>query len=84
MNTCANPKCARPQHYLREGRIFIFEVPGEGAEDDARRLQRIEHRWLCGTCSQHLTMKLFVDGIRTVPREPAAEPAQPAPLTVTS
>jgi hypothetical protein len=27
MNHCANPQCAKPLHYLREGRIFVFDVP---------------------------------------------------------
>ena len=27
VNQCANPSCAKPLHYLREGRIFVFDLP---------------------------------------------------------
>ena len=27
VNQCANPKCGKPLHYLREGRIFVFDLP---------------------------------------------------------
>lgn len=52
VNNCANPRCAKPLHYLREGRIFVFDVldnsgPGE------KRTRHLEHYWLCGECSQH-------------------------------
>jgi hypothetical protein len=77
MNTCANPKCAKPLHYLRDGRIFIFNVPGDGIGDDGKPLRRVEHYWLCGACSQCLTMKQFPEGVRAVPRElrPMGRPA---------
>jgi hypothetical protein len=82
MSTCANPRCAKPLHSLREGRIFIFEAPGDGVGDDGNPLQRIEHCWLCGACSQRMTMKQFPEGIRAVPREPAAsEPEESVPTT---
>jgi hypothetical protein len=65
LNNCANPKCAKPLHYLREGRIFVFDVTGEG-ETVPRRL---EHYWLCGQCSvQFLIEREKGSDMRLVPR----------------
>ena len=62
---CANPKCAKPLHYLREGRIFVFDVKAEEAGKNARHM---EHYWLCGECSQTLAMEQSPEGVRVVPR----------------
>ncbi|MGC2639861.1 MAG: hypothetical protein WA294_21960 [Acidobacteriaceae bacterium] len=67
VNNCANPKCGKPLHYLRDGRVFIFDVPGKIAAN-GKRARRIEHFWLCGTCSQTLAMKQSSDGIQVVVR----------------
>ena len=63
---CANPKCAKPLHYLREGRIFVFDVPGKDL--NGKRSRRMEHFWLCGTCSQTMVMQQSAEGVRAVPR----------------
>jgi hypothetical protein len=48
---CANPKCMKPLHYLREGTIYIFEVRETDAEVATRSVHHLEHYWLCGECS---------------------------------
>ena len=48
---CANPKCLKPLHYLREGTIFIFEVVAAETEPGSRSTHQLEHYWLCGECS---------------------------------
>jgi len=63
---CANPKCAKPLHYLREGRIFVFDVQGPEAGADGKRSRRMEHYWLCGACAQSLILERTNDGIRVV------------------
>jgi hypothetical protein len=71
LNNCANPKCAKPLHYLREGRVFVFEVPDPTARKsvDGKRARRLEHYWLCGDCSQTLMLELTVEtGISLVPK----------------
>jgi len=68
---CANPKCAKPLHYLREGRIFAFEMPSGKA--DEKRVRRVEHYWLCGVCSQSLAMEQSADGVRLVSRRARLE-----------
>lgn len=72
VNNCANPGCGKPLHYLREGRIYIFDASASAAEPGAKRLRHLEHFWLCGVCVE--AMMLIQDaagGVRVVPR-PAA------------
>jgi hypothetical protein len=71
VSNCANPKCGKPLHYLREGRIFVFEVPtgGEGLND--KRTRRLEHFWLCGACAQTMVVKQSAEGIHAVSRPQA-------------
>jgi hypothetical protein len=71
VNTCANPECAKPLHYLREGRVFIFEVATEDSGANGKKLRRLEHFWLCGGCSQTMTVMQEGDGIKVVRRLPA-------------
>jgi len=51
LSRCANPECGKPLHYLREGRVFLFNVPTSKTESPRR-----EHFWLCGDCSMAYTM----------------------------
>lgn len=62
LNNCANPKCAKPLHYLREGRIFVFDAEVNG---DAR-VHCMKHYWLCGVCSQTMRLEKTVEGVRAV------------------
>ena len=53
VNECANPNCSRPFLYLREGRLFAFDMPDPGGPVISGRVaRRREHYWLCGECSQ--------------------------------
>lgn len=65
---CANPKCEKPLHYLREGRIFVFDVVAGEADRNGKRSRRMEHYWLCGVCSQTMAMEQSADGVRVVLR----------------
>jgi hypothetical protein len=60
VNNCSNSGCAKPLHYLREGRIFIFDASVGTREPGGNRLRRLEHYWLCGGCSE--TMMMVQDG----------------------
>jgi hypothetical protein len=79
VSQCANPKCGKPLHYLREGRIFVFELANDIAAGNGKRVRRLEHYWLCGPCSQTLAMEQSADGVRVVPRRRAR--VQEFPLT---
>jgi hypothetical protein len=44
---CANPDCKRELRYLRDGKIYAFEL------HTVTRGARLEHFWLCGKCAKH-------------------------------
>lgn len=67
---CANPKCAKPLHYLRDGRVFVFDVPDKIAAANGKRTRRVEHFWLCGACSQTMAMEQSGEGVHLVLRSP--------------
>ena len=68
VSNCANPTCGKPLHYLREGRIFVFDVPGAVDATDGKRTRRLEHFWLCGACAQTMTVQQSAEGIHVVTR----------------
>jgi len=68
VNQCANPQCGKPLHYLREGRIYVFDVPSSAASAEGKRSRRMEHFWLCGSCAKTLVMEQTAEGVRAVPR----------------
>jgi len=68
LNSCANPECAKPLHYLREGRIFVFDSLRPQGQEDGLKAHRMEHYWLCGTCSQTLALERTATGVRVVDR----------------
>lgn len=65
LKKCANPKCAKTLHYLREGRVFVFESKVDCGDST---VHRVEHYWLCGDCSRTLRLERTLSGIRTVPK----------------
>lgn len=67
VNNCANPKCGKPLHYLREGRIFVFDMPDPNAPKGAKSGRR-EHFWLCGPCSQTLRLEQSSGSVRIIPK----------------
>lgn len=56
LSKCANPECATPLHYLREGRVFKVEKNGPALVAGKKPASRVEHYWLCGPCSEKLTL----------------------------
>ncbi|HEX4006016.1 MAG TPA: hypothetical protein VHX60_07560 [Acidobacteriaceae bacterium] len=68
VSNCANPKCAKPLHYLRDGRIFVFDVQDKMVAATGKRTRRIEHFWLCGACSQTMAMQQSTEGVHVVLR----------------
>jgi hypothetical protein len=75
LSKCANPPCSNQLIYLREGKLFVMEhstkpklwprgsVPTKAAS-------RLEHFWLCGRCSQNLTLVYHRDrGVEVVAKK---------------
>lgn len=88
VNHCANPQCCKPLHYLREGRVYVFDVTRPSASSE-RITRRMEHFWLCGTCSEAYFLEQVED--RTVritprPKRPVTPNVLPfkAPQTIAS
>jgi len=79
---CANPGCAVPLRYLRDGRLFQFEVR---SRIQARKLSRqVAHFWLCGKCSSLMTLMFDpVSGVQVIPviSLPAIEAARASATT---
>lgn len=71
VSICANPDCGKPLHYLRDGRIFIFDAPTENTGAAEKRLRHLEHYWLCGECSQTMILTLDAGRIKVVRKLPA-------------
>ena len=63
LDHCANPQCAKPLRYLREGRIFVFDSLSS-TSDGVKRAHRLEHYWLCGDCSKKLILEKTQQGIQ--------------------
>ena len=69
VNHCANPQCCKPLHYLREGRVYVFDVTHQVAGSTERVARRMEHFWLCGDCSDAFLLEQVEDrSVRISPR----------------
>lgn len=77
VSNCANPGCAKPLHYLRDGRIFLFDVSTRQTGTGGKLLRRVEHYWLCGECSQTMLLVQQGDEIRIVPKPRVRNYAEP-------
>jgi hypothetical protein len=76
LSKCANPECQNTLHYLREGKVF--KVESEGAPflvGDKKPQRKVEHFWLCGTCSAALTVTYDKGAGVQVSRKPLAQRA---------
>ena len=82
VSNCANPACATPLRYLRDGRLFQFEikavaVPGvngdEASAPKRKTSRQVWHYWLCGRCAASVTLKFDGQhGLRLIPLPPAS------------
>jgi hypothetical protein len=71
VNFCANTNCGKPLLYLREGRIFLFEVATGIRDSNGIPAHHLEHFWLCGGCSEKLSLTQDAAGIRVVRKLPS-------------
>jgi hypothetical protein len=59
LSKCANPSCSTPFIYLREGKIFLTKPMVDSSTAQGRvgsQASRLEYFWLCGPCSEGLTL----------------------------
>ena len=57
VNNCANSECNKPLHYLRDGRVFVFDVASARLGPDGKRSRHLEHYWLCGDCATTMVVE---------------------------
>lgn len=75
VSNCANPNCGVPLRYLRDGRLFQFEVRALSknelnSELKKRPLRQVWHYWLCGECSSTMTLQFDqMRGLKIMPLE---------------
>jgi hypothetical protein len=72
VNNCANPGCGKPLHYLREGRIYIFDGSAGTTAPGEKRQRHLDHYWLCGPCAETLMLEQDAQGLIRVLTKPAA------------
>ncbi|MGC2742542.1 MAG: hypothetical protein WA672_05090 [Candidatus Angelobacter sp.] len=77
---CANPACSTPLVYLREGKIFMVESPQpqfallSAVSAKPKASKRVEHFWLCGPCSNEMTLTFDRQlGIEIVRKKPVGK-----------
>ncbi len=58
LSKCANPACGAPFQYLREGKLFKFEMTPSGDASGKKPARKVEHFWLCGSCAATMTLAL--------------------------
>jgi hypothetical protein len=63
LSKCANPACRAAFQYLRQGRLYQFELEPLSAEasghpekSDKKPARNVEHFWLCSQCSETMTL----------------------------
>jgi len=59
LSKCANPSCSTPFIYLREGKIFLTKPLVDSSQAHGpvgTQASRLEYFWLCGPCSEDLTL----------------------------
>jgi len=88
VNQCANPQCSKPLHYLRDGRVYVFDVTPRPVTGQTVA-RRMEHFWLCGACSEQFYLEQSEDrSVHVVARlrRPLAATVLPfkAPTTIAS
>ena len=78
VDKCANAKCSQELKYLRDGKIFVFEVGDARSVYGSAPTRRLEHFWLCAPCATRFTLKLTARGIRLMPRSSAERASRSA------
>ncbi len=76
LSKCANPACPAPFLYLRQGKLFRWDIAALAAGGQASAVdsemkkppRRVEFFWLCNDCAAVMTLAYEKNvGIRTKP-----------------
>lgn len=81
VSNCANPSCGVPLRYLRDGRLYQFEVKAlangstlANRQTAKKPSRQVWHYWLCGPCSSSMTLEF--DQLRGLKLTPIADHMQ--------
>jgi hypothetical protein len=80
MDRCANPACAKPLVYLREGRVFAFDVAAQTDGIGFKKTRHLEHFWLCGACARSMTIVQHEGAVEVSRKAERAEPLRYAAI----
>ena len=75
LSKCANPSCFGAFRYLHEGRIFHLALKTTEQSGTVCGRSQVERFWLCGQCSQKLTLIPNRAGILAVPLQRTSQPS---------
>lgn len=73
MDRGANPACAKPLVYLREGRVFAFDVAAQSHGTGFKKTRHLEHFWLCGACARSMILVQHEGAIKVSRKTEPAE-----------
>jgi hypothetical protein len=79
LDKCANPTCSATFRRLRDGRVFVAEVPVGSPSDGKGLSRRLHYFWLCHSCCRTMTITTEKGmGVRVVPLPATAISARAA------
>jgi hypothetical protein len=58
LDKCANPACSQKFRRLREGRVFVIEVPADYQRSASGSAYQRQYLWLCNSCCHSMTVIL--------------------------
>ena len=58
LGKCANPTCSAKFLRLRDGRLFVTEVKGDGQGNTKGYEPQLQYYWLCSSCCRTMTVAL--------------------------
>jgi len=62
VDKCANPVCQTQFRFLRDGKLFHVESNAQ----DVKNSSRMQHFWLCESCSREFTVVAAPQGVAVI------------------
>jgi len=55
---CANPTCSATFQRLRDGRLFLMEIPVDSPTAEKQPARPLQYFWLCQSCCRTMTLAM--------------------------
>ena len=76
---CANPACSTRFLRLRDGRLFVKEVPADSTGYGSGHFLQLRYFWLCDSCCRTMIVIVEEGGeVKVAPLSPTATTARAA------